>query len=503
MGKGGKEQNPGLCSRRRFLFACILTPLVLWPCFLMLYLDGIGDVAEADQEFFTQASVRPRPRRRAPKPKESKPRAEPKKIRGTSADLTAPESGGRTAAPPSASKGRNADRDSTPALSPQPASKPTLPMVRDSTLLPTKPTGLADAATRGADQSLFSQIRSGRSDVAETIKPCPMTIAKQRKKRSVTVGLVTRIYRNDLPYVGSFIQHHQNLGVRTFYFALTRKTHGSNVREYLLNLPFLESTAWQLFKNERPDPKNFPRGVLGDMIDWVKEDWVVHLDIDEYVTLGCNAQDFGELVASDPNSVLFRFGRVTVPLDSRNSYIVQPPYRGITDEGSKYLVKCSSVESVPANDYYKVKLKCTGEDDCLDRFLPGTLVHFFARGFGDAVVKAVGANHGNSQDSNWKKVGWLANQGRIPDRLRILAYMSVASVKSQNTRVLLESEGLPIVTVDRIEESRLVKFLNVSGPVLDALAVNYQEYKKNITRDSMWQKIGGQTSLLGIAQAIA
>lgn len=361
------------------------------------------------------------------------------------------------------------------------------PIVKKSSQAHPAPTSAA--ASKQDDKSAMIAL--------SVVKPCPANT--QKRKAQGSFALVTRIYTNDLPYVGSFIRHYQNLGVTTFYFALTRKSDGKDVREYLLDLPFLESTAWQLFKNDRPEPKRFPVGVLGDMVKWVREDFIVQVDIDEYVTLTCNLNSFGELVASDPDVALFRFGWVTVVIDSHDSFIVQPPYRGVQWKGSKFLVRRNAVESVPSGDQ-KIKLDCVDESDCQVRTLPKTLVHFYTRGFGDGLVKAVGAFHANDQDSNSKKLRWLTRQGRVPPRLRMLAYMSVSSAKSGS--LLLDSAQMPIVTIDRGQESRLLKHHNVSKEVISQALAVYAKYKANITQDEVWNEIKGEASLFGIAKAV-
>lgn len=502
------------------LLVCVLTLLAFWPLFLTLYLGVTAE--DANGELASSAGASQRHKHATKQRKQGKrpplePVAEPNAnavakhvamiVESKTVASNESDADSRAKKPISTGAlGAGAAQAIVATEAPKPTTEkslqvgtaPELAAPQASSADVSSPKVLTSPGKDAAPGEAARQYHKLAKTSPTTVKLCPER--GRTLKAQGSFGLVTRIFQNDLPYVGSFIRHYQSLGVTTFYFALTKKSHGANVREYLLDLPFLESTAWQLFKNDRPEPKRFPVGVLGDMVKWVKEDYIVQVDIDEYVALSCSVSGFGELVASEPNVALFRFGWVTVPLDSHDSYIVQPPYRGVEWKGSKYLVRRAAVESIPAGDQ-KVKLNCPGEEDCQVRMLPKTLVHFFARSFGDGLVKAVGNFHDNGQDSSWRKLRWLARQGRLPPRLRMLAYMAVGSGKSGS--VLLDSERLPIVTIDRGQESRLLRSYNISAELAQQSLNAYAEYKANITQEAVWKKIKGEASLASVAKAVS
>src|SRR5690606_21407881 len=93
---------------------------------------------------------------------------------------------------------------------------------------------------------------------------------------SVSVGVLTRIYIGELPYLKCFIDHYLGLGVACFYFVVPEPDDISHLNDVLA--PY--RGAFELIVDEEiRDPEKALRIEIARM----KTDYVVSIDVDELI----------------------------------------------------------------------------------------------------------------------------------------------------------------------------------------------------------------------------
>lgn len=167
------------------------------------------------------------------------------------------------------------------------------------------------------------------------------------------------------------------------------------------------------------------------LLQAIREDYVVTVDLDEYWVLPDGVKSFQDLAAQRPADIWYANWSI-VPNDGLQGP-PQPPYHGFLDSHTKWIARRNIIET-----FY-------GIHHC--HYLPGVkrilnntgvLVHFYARSFVDVVTKGLsqffrdgtvyekfndssGAWHGSEGFDLTTK---LLLRGDLPEKLKVLALLS-------------------------------------------------------------------------------
>jgi hypothetical protein len=215
------------------------------------------------------------------------------------------------------------------------------------------------------------------------------------------------------------------------------------------------------------------------MIPEIKEDFVVSLDIDEYWVMPKGISTFADLITTDNNrSDVYIVYWLHVPNDNFDA--LSPPYANFRGSMMKYMARTSKLETL---DVHGPLMQGDVE---IQREGIGDLLHFWSRTFTDPILKGM-TQTGTAKGCEGSNLTIeLLKRDLLPDRLRILAVMTL---RPKDNEVVFNS---PVMEVDKNLEMELASeafdaTVEETQGMLTAFHDVYERFKKCLSQQDFFQ----------------
>jgi hypothetical protein len=232
-----------------------------------------------------------------------------------------------------------------------------------------------------------------------------------------TVALICRVYKGELPYITSFIAHYKMIGVDTIYIVITKQSDSDEIKAYLSNKNY-ELVYLQQKTDENVDMNN-----MDDLLPLIKEDYLLHVDIDEYLDLEPHnsiQEVLNETVAERQH---FNWAVTVNDKISDNSFATY----GQTHRNRPWKTMCKTSVIKAWNGAHDV----IPNREITSFYSKYKLIHYWGRNYNDILIKSI---YGNAfKDANVAKTSSLEelkkymqndNINSLPNRLKMLAVLS-------------------------------------------------------------------------------
>lgn len=228
-----------------------------------------------------------------------------------------------------------------------------------------------------------------------------------------TVALIVRVYRGELPYLGSFVRHYSRMGITVFYVIINDKADewcirnheafsGVDCRFFVHDLSLIGGNK---FFNL---PNNFDI-----VLPQIRQDFTLNVDVDEYLDLS----GFGsiqEFLAENPCGV-YRF----MWLIANNDGLCDPElaFHGRT---GKQMCRTNLIANINCHEFL---LKHEyGQEKVFKKYI---LHHYWGRSFRDIMIKTSGQTSlRNAKNSTVEAMKQCCTPADLPGRFKGMAAMS-------------------------------------------------------------------------------
>jgi len=303
----------------------------------------------------------------------------------------------------------------------------------------------------------------------------PVTTKSRSSDAEPTFSVVTRMFDAELPYVGSFIRHYTNIGVRKFYFVNTHRAQFDEVKSYIARHE-VQGVELKVLNTE--DDNNPVNGMQNEALPHVEADFVINVDVDEYWVLPSSCPDLRTLVKRRRADV-YNFGWLMLPSD-KHTGAPKPPYYGFHGHQSKYMVRQSCIRRLGIHRPY---LKGGGGKPAKQIFC-GCAVHFWGRSFQDVLLKVVGQKIGNSKTSSKDQLLQLVDEGDIPNRLKLLAFFC----RQPRVVPLKPKVNCKLLEIDVLKENELLE-RKLKRSEVASVHKAYQSFACRLRAPKVWASL--------------
>jgi hypothetical protein len=267
-----------------------------------------------------------------------------------------------------------------------------------------------------------------------------------------TVGMCTRITSIELPYLKSFIDYHQKIGVNHFSFVCNRHQDIPFIKRYLKgykNIIVLPADPPKM--KERNGKKWLADPVKGKqnkVFNTIKTDYVINFDADEYLILRKHEtiQDF---VQDYPKNTIFRFKWVMAVNDENK---VNVGFKGFNGHICDVMVKRSAVHRLNEHSA-KMKQRRGGKRVNIKEAF---CLHHWARSFNDVVLRSMLHEFQSKKKSTKKQLIASAKHESI---LKLPARLKILGVFTKKTTKPLPGKN-PLRIDKELEEELIKKYLS-------------------------------------------
>jgi len=327
------------------------------------------------------------------------------------------------------------------------------------------------------------------------------------KRRAGLVGdppsvcVVARIYSAELPFLAAFATHYGNLGVSMFYFIVTKPSEKALIEAHLEKLwPETVDANWGVLVFGGRQPGAWERtDVVAGQWEAVQQDFVLLIDLDEYLWLPQDIPSLPLLAQANPMVARFIFQSLTVAADTRGSNpfaVVKAIHRVC---GFRTMFRKRSMSHIKPD--LRVELLCNGAQNlqCLSVSMGVSIVHYWSRSFHDAVLRS-SLSEAKYAKSSAKDMEKDIEAGQLPVRLKVLAYL-VSTIEQEGSELLQP----PMVDGDSDLEVELLR------PVLtlphmsfvNKLHCLYGRFKKQVRMPNIEKLVKDKTSISEIASELS
>lgn len=271
-----------------------------------------------------------------------------------------------------------------------------------------------------------------------------------------TFCVVTRVYKPEMPYLRSFLRHYRSIGVRKFYAFNNFYDEHEKLLQIMGN--FTLDAEVTIVLRSLPNEADADALINELGIDFVSEDWVIGVDVDEFWVLPDGIKTLPELVEARP-ATHYQVPWVIVPNGAIAGYR-HHPYEGLPGHAGKWMARRTAMSKLTGQSMHEPAMIKSPENVRLgasenQRWWTapvadevGNLVHFWGRSFQDMLLKQL-VQRGMNRKASWV-TGQLSADWALPTRLATLAFF-----ESQRGPWVHVDPGYDIFVPDRELEARL------------------------------------------------
>ena len=227
-----------------------------------------------------------------------------------------------------------------------------------------------------------------------------------------TACLISRVYIGEIPYIKAFVSHYIRLKFDKIYLIITRKDEEAEIRSYLNNYDNIE----YLYPLNDGDVKML---YMNHLIPYIKEDYVLHIDIDEFLDLGLNNI---KTLFQESLYDKYHFNWAIVVNDGLTSTKVASMGQTHRNKPWKTMCKTSIIEEWVGAIDMKTKTGIEGHHSKYN------LIHYWGRSYNDLLIKSIyGNGFKDAKSCSLESVIKYVDDpdvNELPNRLKMMAVLS-------------------------------------------------------------------------------
>lgn len=272
--------------------------------------------------------------------------------------------------------------------------------------------------------------------------------------------ILTKFYKLEKNYAHNFFQYHSSIGVDKFV-VITQTDEDTNFLK-----TFTEYNIKILVFSDNLTPGECVQSINFQKHRFFKAKYTILLDFDEFLELPANIDlsRVQEIINSN-GSISLRW-LMRISLDAKN-----PELYGFPGHIGKQWALTSLVHK-PLNDHLLIKPNIFEHQNTSIR-----LVHSWSRSLNDIIAKSLFSRYRDIKTTDQNKVVELLAQNKLPNRLKLLAYLSIIP-KNIMISTVLQSPNT-------YKEDNTMNFINekVGGKNANKIRYLFTEYKSRLVKD--------------------
>lgn len=278
-----------------------------------------------------------------------------------------------------------------------------------------------------------------------------------------TASVISRVYIGELPYIKPFIHHYKKLKFDAIYFVITKRADEEAIKQYLQDytniIQYIDQTI----------DENVDMNSMNDLLPQIKEDYLFHADIDEYLDLEPHNDIHVVIQEAKSEKQHFKWAiTVNDGFSSNNHATYGQSHR---NRPWKTMCKTSLIEGWNGSHDVVTKGNIQGE---ISKY---NLIHYWGRNYNDILIKLIYGNafkdaKSSSLDEVKQYIG-IDNVNFLPNRLKMFAVLSRC-----NKEIFLPIDYC-LQYIDFKKESELLDCM-VSIEDRDRLFKKYVEFMQKI-----------------------
>lgn len=301
---------------------------------------------------------------------------------------------------------------------------------------------------------------------------------------NISLGLIVRFYRGELPYVKAFLEHYIELGFDHIYVFIQdtsdyecfeRKFSQYSQYTKLIKCPNNVGArqGWRLSFN----PKE------------INANYLLICDFDEYLYLpsNINLKKFIKMLGW-PTSISIPWIMAPVDFEPANQRV-----NGYLGHTGKQLANVGIIKSIKSEHNFNIKLRKRNENRVINP--PGIfLVHYWGRTFRDIIIKLIFQNLGDQKLCGLDQIFECLKNKSLPNRLKMLAGLCVQQRYMFFPNLLGDN-------VDLLQEDRIVSEY-LSSSQLQKIENIYSEYKTALGKPSSQYVYPMRNNVFGLLDSL-
>lgn len=280
----------------------------------------------------------------------------------------------------------------------------------------------------------------------------------------MSLDIVTRYSKAELPFAIAFHSHYSRSGVNSLHYIISDEKDAGLVSSELRKL--LEGAG---FDNYRiflipADPN---RALMSFDLGEVKSEYFLSVDMDEYINDKHLANTITRLVDSSPQ------GYINIKwLISCSDFNSKSRSKAFTSNIGKVAAKTDLVLRISGP--HSVRLKGGDVSLMRDKADGIEIVHYWARSFDDILLKCIFQRFKNRKLAGEKQLHRPRRHG-LPMRLKMLAYMKKADAP------LMSDDMITVLSQDSLANDTARQILG--DKAYSSLVLQYKKYKRQISKE--------------------
>lgn len=267
------------------------------------------------------------------------------------------------------------------------------------------------------------------------------------------ISVVSRIFKGELPYINSFLDHYISLGFEKIYLINTIVEEYNTVKEYIL--PYIESGFVELLTVQNNEV-HIDR-VINYFIKDIKEEYFLWCDIDEFLILDVDIYDLYKFIKEN-NYTEVRFCWLLSYNDTDIS-ITNDTYKAIKSVRFKSIVKRDCILRVGCHRILEYRQN-TIESIFYYDIDKSYVIHLASRSLKDTMIKSIYGNMNiEIRGTNYTKdsVNKLLNNNELPIKFKLIAFYNELCNSNNEYVINLNND---LLKIDYSYENKLISDVN-------------------------------------------
>ena len=267
------------------------------------------------------------------------------------------------------------------------------------------------------------------------------------------ISVVSRMFKGELPYINSFLDHYILIGFKKIYLINTIVEEYDTIKEYIL--PYIESGFVELFtvtNNEVLIDR-----VVNYFVKDIKEEYFFFCDIDEFLILDVDIYDLYKFIKEN-NYTEVKFTWL-LSYNDTDSSITNDTYNAIKCYIKKSIVKTDCILRLGCHNirtYKEKKRKSVFRYD-IDK---SYVIHLASRSLKDTLIKSICSNMNiEFRGTNYNKdsINNILNNNELPIKFKLIAFYNKLCNSNKENVVNLNND---LLKIDYSYENKLIGDVN-------------------------------------------
>ena len=267
------------------------------------------------------------------------------------------------------------------------------------------------------------------------------------------ISVVSRIFKGELPYINSFLDHYISLRFEKIYLINTIVEEYNTVKEYIL--PYIESGFVELLTVTNNEVR-IDR-VIDYFIKDIKEEYFLWCDIDEFLILDVDIYDLYKFIKENKYTEV-RFSWFLSYNDTDIS-ITNDTYKAFECYIKKSIVKTDCILRLGCHyilEYRKYKIKSILYYD-IDK---SYVIHLGSRSLKDTLIRSIYSRMNyKKRGTNYTKdsINNILNNNELPIKFKLIAFYNELCNSNNEYVINLNND---LLKIDYSYENKLISNVN-------------------------------------------